>query len=126
MNKRNTKAKLLILESVKEAKSAVSQEMIQAKLGDLVDKATVYRVLNSFYEDGVVHKVIGDDGKQYFAYCNKCAVKEHKHNHFHFRCVTCGKIECLPNELNVKLPKGYRSVNFNGFISGYCSSCPTS
>jgi Fur family ferric uptake transcriptional regulator len=124
MHKRNTRAKQLILESLKEAKSAVSQDILQAQLGDAVDKVTIYRVLNGFCEDGLAHKVIGDDGKQYFAFCVNCAEKKHTHNHFHFRCIACGKIECLPNEINVKLPKGYRSENLNAFISGYCSLCP--
>lgn len=123
MIKRNTKAKQLILDSLKNTKSAVSQETLQKELGESVDRATIYRVLNSFCDDGIVHKILSDDGKFYFAFCVNCSEKIHKHNHFHFRCLQCGKIECLPNEVEVKLPKGYKSVNFNGFISGYCSTC---
>jgi len=123
MTKRNTKAKQLILDSLKNTKSAVSQEILQKELGEEVDRATIYRVLNSFCDDGIVHKILSDDGKYYFAFCVNCSGKHHKHNHFHFRCLECGKIECLPNEMDVKLPQGYKSVNFNGFISGYCANC---
>jgi Fur family ferric uptake transcriptional regulator len=123
MTKRNTKAKQLILDSLRNTKSAVSQEILQKELGEEVDRATIYRVLNSFCDDGIVHKILSDDGKYYFAFCVNCAGKQHKHNHFHFRCLECGKIECLPNEMDVKLPQGYQSVNFNGFISGYCANC---
>ncbi|HEY8957338.1 Fur family transcriptional regulator [Chitinophaga sp.] len=123
MNKRNTKTKQLILETLKNAETAVSQDILQEELGDAVDRATIYRVLNSFCDDGIVHKILGDDGKYYFAFCVNCTEKKHHHNHFHFRCLECGKIECLPNEVDIKLPKGYRSVNFNGFISGYCAAC---
>ncbi|AKD03682.1 Fe2+ or Zn2+ uptake regulation protein Fur/Zur [Pontibacter korlensis] len=123
MTKRNTKAKQLILNLLKAAKSALSQDILQAQLGDAVDRVTIYRVLNSFLEDGVVHKIVGDDGKQYFACCKNCSDKKYQHNHFHFRCISCGKIECLPNEVEVKLPKAYRTLNFNGVVSGYCSNC---
>lgn len=123
MAKRNTKAKQLILESLKNSKSAVNQEILQKKLGKEVDRATIYRVLNSFCEDGIAHKILSDDGKYYFAFCLNCSEKVHKHHHFHFRCIQCGKIECLPSEVEIKLPQGYKSVNFNGFISGYCSNC---
>jgi len=123
MAKRNTVTKQLILDSLKNSKSAVSQEILQKELGETVDRATIYRVLNSFCEDGIVHKILGDDGKYYFAFCVNCSEKKHHHQHFHFRCLACEKIECLPNEMDVKLPKGYRSVNFNGFISGYCADC---
>ncbi len=123
MAKRNTVSKQMILESLKKSRSAVSQEALQKELGNTVDRATIYRVLNSFCEDGIVHKILGDDGKFYFAVCMNCSEKKHKHNHFHFKCMICGKIECLPNEMEVHLPEGYQSVNFNGFISGYCKEC---
>ncbi|WP_370895395.1 Fur family transcriptional regulator [Chryseobacterium gossypii] len=126
MNKRNTKAKQLILDSIRNKRSAISQEILQKELGEEVDRATIYRVLNSFCEDGIIHKILSDDGKSYFAFCINCSEKKHKHNHFHFKCLQCGTIECLPNEIDIALPKGYRSVNFNGFISGYCSKCPES
>ena len=123
MTTRNTKGKSLILETLKNSRQAISHEKIQAELGQSVDRATIYRVLNRFCEEGTVHKIIGDDGKQYFALCLNCHEKEHHHNHLHFRCLNCGKVECLPNEIDLKLPNGYRTENFNGFISGYCSAC---
>ncbi|GEO05642.1 ferric uptake regulation protein [Adhaeribacter aerolatus] len=123
MHVRNTKSKSLILETLKNSKQAVSHEKIQAELGESVDRATIYRVLNRFCEEGIAHRITGDDGKQYFAACLKCQGKEHRHNHLHFRCLNCGKVECLPNEIELKLPAGYRPANFNGFISGHCPAC---
>lgn len=120
---RNTKAKTLILESIKESKTAVSQDSLQEKLQQEVDRATIYRVLNRFSEDGIVHKIVGDDGKHYFAYCVNCTEKQHAHQHFHFRCLQCEKVECLHQEVVLNLPLGYRAENFNGFISGYCAQC---
>lgn len=124
MNKRNTKSKQLILDTLKSADSAMSQEALQERIGDAVDRATIYRVLNSFSEDGIVHKIVGDDGKHYFAVCVNCGEKKHRHNHFHFRCLECGSVECLSSEVSVALPEGYRAMNFNGVISGYCWKCP--
>lgn len=123
MNKRNTKSKQLVLDSLKSAKSAMSQETLHEKLGDSVDRATIYRVLNSFSDDGIVHKIVGDDGKHYFAVCVNCGERKHLHNHFHFRCLKCGEMECLVSEVDVKLPEGYVSQNFNGVISGFCAKC---
>lgn len=123
MAKRNTASKQMILGFLKKSESAVSQEILQKELGEAIDRATIYRILNSFCEDGIVHKIWGNDGKFYFAVCMNCSEKKHKHNHFHFKCITCGKIECLPNEMEIHLPEGYQSVTFNGFISGYCKEC---
>lgn len=124
-NTRNTKAQTLILDSIKTSKKAVSHDFLHGQLQQEIDRATIYRVLNRFSEDGIVHKIIGDDGKQYFAYCINCSEKKHKHQHFHFRCLRCDTVECLKQEIKVKLPPGYTADNFNGFISGYCANCTT-
>jgi len=123
MIKRNTKPKQLVLASLKEAGAALSQDLIQAALDGAADRATIYRVLNGLCAEGTVHRIVGDDGKQYFAYCINCSEQAHRHNHFHFRCVDCGKVECLKQEVELKVPKGYKAHHFNGFISGQCAAC---
>lgn len=123
MKKRNTKAKSAILESLKKSKRALSHDVIQEGLEEDVDRATIYRVLNRFCDDGITHRIVGDDGKQYFAVCVNCQGKNHRHNHFHFRCVRCGRVECLPHQVEVDLPDGYQMENFNGVVSGKCVDC---
>lgn len=122
MKRRNTQSKEEILELLKLSKSALSQDIIQEKVSG-INRATIYRILNRFCEDGIVHKISGDDGKQYFALCENCDNHIHKHNHFHFRCLKCGTITCMQNEINVALPKGYTFEKFNGVISGVCDQC---
>ena len=125
MKRRNTQTKAEILHILEKEKTPLSHDMLEEKLEATIDRATIYRVLNRFYSDGIVHKVVGDDGKQYFVICTDCETKHegHTHNHFHFKCVDCGRVECLKNEFDVSLPKGYRAQNFNAFITGYCSNC---
>lgn len=123
MKRRNTQAKQEILSVLKESKLALSHEMVQSEIPSTTDRATVYRVLNRFCEDGIVHKIVGDDGKQYFAFCLDCSQKNHTHNHFHFRCLNCGKVECIKGEIAFPLPAGYISKSFNGVISGFCKDC---
>ncbi|MBC6995563.1 transcriptional repressor [Neolewinella lacunae] len=124
MKRRNTPTKAAVLSLLAGADSAMSHDMLLEMLEDSVDRATIYRILNRFCADGVVHRVLADDGKQYFALCEDCAQQtEHSHNHFHFRCLTCSRVECLGTEVSVNLPSGYRAENFNGVISGVCSRC---
>ena len=125
MRRRNTNIKTAILDCLKETKEALSHEMLESELKGSVNRATIYRALNSFYEDGIVHKVYSDDGKQYFAYCLNCDENKHRHNHFHFRCTKCGKVECLEQEIEIDLPTGYTFTNFNAIISGLCAGCIT-
>lgn len=125
MKRRKTKSQKKIFNVLKSSGSALSHDMIQSELKSDIDRATIYRVLNRFHDDGVVHKIVGDDGKQYFALCPDCEKKNktHTHHHFHFRCLACEKVECLDDEVSISLPKGYVPANFNGIISGYCRDC---
>lgn len=125
MKKRNTQSKKEIMDVLESADTALSHDMINDALKSDIDRATIYRVLNSFCEDGKVHKIVGDDGKQYFAMCPNCGQRKqiHSHNHIHFRCLNCGKVECLHNDVSVPLPDGYVAKVHNLVISGFCKDC---
>lgn len=123
MKRRNTSAKQAVLNILKLSSRALSQDDIEKEVKGSMDRVTVYRVLNSFCEDGYVHKIISDDGKHYFAICLDCKEEKHDHNHFHFRCLKCKKVECLKEEVMLKLPVGYQLENMNCLVTGYCSNC---
>lgn len=125
MKRRNTQSKSEILAVLKDSYGAMSHDMIQAEIESEIDRTTIYRILNSFCEDGVIHRVVGDDGKQYFAMCvEHCEHdKEHTHDHLHFRCTSCGKVECLPSKVHFDLPRGYSQKSFNAVVSGICAEC---
>lgn len=123
MKRRNTPAKSAILTLLKDANAALSQEMIEAKINGEMDRVTIYRVLNSFCEDGITHKILADDGKYYFALCQTCGEQDHNHDHFHFKCITCQKVECLEEHVTVSLPVGYVQKNITSWVTGHCKSC---
>lgn len=123
MDRRKTQSTEEILSALKMAHSALSHNMIRDKLDIEVDRATIYRVLKRFCEDGLVHRVIGENGKQYFALCENCQEDNHQHDHFHFKCSECGKVECLSKTIETTLPDGYVAEHFNGLISGLCANC---
>ncbi|WP_159801093.1 Fur family transcriptional regulator [Flavobacterium sp. MK4S-17] len=123
MKRRNTPAKQSILNILKSSGTALSQEMIEAEVKGEMDRVTIYRVLNSFCEDGITHRILADNGKYYFALCLSCNEKQHSHDHFHFRCLKCEKVECLHEKVKVTLPEGYVSETISSWISGYCNTC---
>lgn len=105
------------------AKKAMSQDAIVDKMVVDADRATVYRILNRFCDDGLVHKIVADDGKQYFAVCIKCDEKTIPENHFHFRCTNCQTIMCLPLKVEFSLPKKYEVQSMNCVLVGLCDTC---
>lgn len=121
--RRNTQPKEAVLALLTNTKKAMSQDAIMKQMQVEADRATVYRILNRFCEDKIVHKVVADDGKQYFAVCIKCDEKTIPDNHFHFRCTRCETIECLPSMVEFSLHKKYKVQRMNCILIGICRDC---
>ncbi len=123
MKRRNTPAKEAVLNLLTDKGKAMSQDFIERNINIDVDRATIYRILNRFCEDGILHRIVAEDGKQYFAVCIKCDEKKITDHHFHFRCTTCQTIECLPIEVQFSLEKGYSVESVNCILTGVCKDC---
>lgn len=121
--RRNTATKEAVLSVLTVKRRAMSQEAIVKQMDVGADRATVYRILNRFCEDGIVHRIVADDGKQYFAVCVKCDGMTVPGNHFHFRCTACETIECLPALVEYSIPKGYQVQQANCILTGVCKDC---
>jgi len=124
VKRRNTATKEAVLSVLTSKRRAMSQDAIVKQMDVDADRATVYRILNRFCEDGIVHKIVADDGKQYFAVCARrgddVAVPG---NHFHFRCTKCETIECLPTPVEYSVPKDYTVQQMNCVLIGVCKDC---
>ena len=123
MERRNTPTKKAVLDLLKESNRAMSRDAIERKITTDINRATIYRVLNRFCEDGIVHRIVAEDGKQYFAVCVECDDRKKPLHHFHFRCTECDTIECLPIPVHFSLPQGYDVKSVNCVLSGVCSEC---
>jgi len=123
MNRRNTASKKLVMSLLETSDTALSQDVLEDKVRDQMDRVTIYRVLNRFCEDGIAHRFVSDDGKYYYALCRDCKADHHADEHIHFRCLQCNRVECLPYKIKSRLPEGYTAVKTNYWISGYCKGC---
>ena len=124
MPRRKTKSQTAILDLLQQEPNALSHDGITAKLEEQMDRVTIYRILNRFVEDGLAHRIVADDGRQYFASCQAGCSHDHKaHGHLHFRCVVCDQVECVPGEADYRIPAGYQVDNSNIILSGSCRAC---
>jgi len=123
IKRRNTPTKEAVLGMLSKTHKALSQDVIERNIGVDIDRTTIYRVLNRFCEDGTVHRIIAEDGKQYFALCIKCEGNQPAKHHFHFRCTNCQTIECLPTPVHFTVPEGYQVENVNCVLTGLCKDC---
>ena len=122
---RNTKHQKAVLELLKNATKALTADEIREKLADTINKTTVYRMLDRFVEAGKIHFVTGQNGKSFYALCKSCKEEpaKHIHNHLHFQCEICGKVECLPQTVKVPQLDNYTIRETQLLLIGTCKRC---
>lgn len=123
MKRRNTTTQEAVLQLLVKSNKAMSQVAIEKCIDIDINRATIYRILNRFCDDGILHRIVADDGKQYFAFCEKCDEKKLPEQHFHFRCTSCETLECLPSAVRFSLPQGYDVGHVNCILTGLCRDC---
>ena len=120
----NTKCRLAILKVLTETRSPLTQDQIAKKLGkQRSDKATIYRTLEKFISNGLVHRAFTDSRSQYFELADNCTESQ---CHPHFTCTICGNTLCL-TDLNVPLLKmrndAFHVTNQQIRLEGLCPQC---
>jgi Fur family ferric uptake transcriptional regulator len=124
VKRRNTQIQQSILQLFADKPRALSHTEIENMLDVNADRATIFRVMNRFVEDGIAHKIVSDEGKSYFALCTgKCTNTHHHDNHSHFRCTKCNAMECMHDNVRISLPKGYTLLHSNIVVTGICNNC---
>lgn len=120
---RVTDCRMDVLEHFLDKKKALSFRDLEDRFTDY-DRVTLYRTLQSFTENGVLHKIPDDSGFATYGVCyDTCDADHHHHNHMHFKCTICGNIECLDEHLPpIDLP-GYKILDANLIINGICKVC---
>lgn len=104
-----TTARVRLLQILKEANRPLCYEEIKKDIS--MDKATFYRNISKFEEEGILNAFESNDKKRYF----ELKLKPHAH----FVCVECNKVECI-KDVDIALP-GYE-IN-NVIINGKCHAC---
>ena len=122
---RITNSRLDVLSAFIKQSSALSLGALE-NLFPQHDRVTLYRTLNSFLDSGILHKIPNDQGTATYGLCHDtCSPSDHNHEHIHFKCNECGKMECL-DEMDlpmVKLPNGYKLNQVNLIADGVCAEC---
>ena len=122
---RITDCRLDVIRLFLDEKNALSQGDLEHHL-DQYDRVTLYRTLNSFLDSGILHKIPNSTGVATYGLCHEtCSPEQHDHNHIHFKCNSCGHIECLDDEHvpPVSVPKGYQVAGVNLIVDGICADC---
>lgn len=121
-----TQSRVDILSLFFETKGALAHSSIEKLSGKNFDRVTIYRTLHTFMEKGIIHSIPTADNSILYALCQEhCHDGHHVDNHVHFICDNCGKTFCLDKIItpNIKLPKGFQTLQTNVLLEGICDKC---
>ncbi len=123
---RYTRQRAEVLSILDQKKEALTQADIEKDLPESFDRITLYRILRSLEANGILHKVLDDGGTTRYALCGTtCTEKKHQHEHVHFKCTSCEKIQCLSDTQipDIRLPEGFVFGEAKLLVEGVCKSC---
>ncbi len=125
-NLRVTRSRMDVLGTLFSAgDTAISSQEIEHNL-DSIDRITLYRMLKTFEEVGIVHSIADGTGKtKYAVCCDGCSDGHHVDDHVHFHCRKCDTTSCLEGVIapKVRLPQGYLADDTQFVVSGICKDC---
>jgi Fur family ferric uptake transcriptional regulator len=127
---RPTPVRILVLRALQEQEFAVSLMALESEL-KTVDRSSIFRTLNLFLEQHLVHQVEDGSGQTKFALCEEhCRCGEHHDRmlsdfHVHFYCEQCQRTLCLHDVAipDVELPEGFILTSANFVLKGVCAEC---
>lgn len=106
--------------------NSLSVKYITNEFSSSVDKASIYRALDSFERSGLIHKVPDKDNLLRYSLCqSECTPNAHSHDHAHLLCSKCNETYCL-NDFefpSIKKHKGFIIDNYQIILEGNCISC---
>lgn len=115
-----------VLEFLSSRNVATSQPDLEEVLGKEIDRVTLYRILKTFEEKGIIHRIIDMNGTATYAICKgECTDHHHNDEHVHFHCTNCGDVYCL-NSIHIPtltIPQGFVINSIQLIATGICEEC---
>jgi Fur family ferric uptake transcriptional regulator len=104
---RVTGTRLRVIRALQSGDTPLNAQEIVGRLGDEVDRVTVYRTLNTLVDRGIAHRV--NPGDRVFRFGLSPGVGAgaggSAHGHPHFVCDECGAVECLEDAEVIVKPR---------------------
>jgi len=119
---KKTKVRMVLIQHFMTVKHAQSYNDLQEALANQFDKSTLYRNLTSFEKVGIIHRINDDTGVSKYAFGE---APQNGNDHAHFVCDDCQTVYCMGEleELQLNVPKGFKTNKIETIIRGVCSNC---
>jgi Fur family ferric uptake transcriptional regulator len=127
---RITPVRLRVLETLGACRAPLNAQEVAERLGNRLDRVTLYRTLNTFVERGLAHRVDPGDRIYRFSLTAASAPEGATHSHPHLVCDECGTVECLEDAEVLVRPKraagrrsSFRLTQKDAVLHGTCGEC---
>lgn len=123
---RKTGFRMELLGLFTDTQSSLTAEEIRSKVKTTNDKVTIYRALDAFEKNGLIHRVPDMGNLTRYALCRtECNADKHVHDHAHFICMSCSETFCI-DEIEVPVVKdsnGFKIKKSKLTLEGDCPDC---
>lgn len=122
---KHTKQRIRVLEDIWANTTAISQPELEKKLGKEIDRVTLYRILNTYVNKGILHRISDLNGTANYAICSSaCSADQHRDEHVHFNCTNCNKVFCLTTKVPaISITEGFKAETISLIAYGICKEC---
>ena len=120
---RKTKTVKALLQIFEESSDAISIVELVDRVDGLMDKTTVYRILERLEKSDLLHSFMGKDGLKRYAKWKNEDSSNKMEIHPHFLCKDCGKSSCLPIKITLPSLSDYKIESAEQLLSGICKDC---
>jgi Fur family ferric uptake transcriptional regulator len=123
---RETAFRRLLLQVFNQRTTALNLEDIRGALPPESDRITIYRTLQLFEKQGLIHSIADSNGHVKYALCPEdCNAEGHHDHHAHFTCVACESTWCItqfkaPEIVDAHIAK---IMHTELLVHGKCVSC---
>jgi Fur family ferric uptake transcriptional regulator len=125
-NLKVTAHRVSVLSIFFQKNKVLSLSELSTALGRNFDRITLYRTLNAFEEQGLIHRIPDKSGNITYALCKHDSIQHsHDDNHVHFKCEICEKTFCLEDVIIpvIQLQKKFKAKRYNFLVEGICKDC---
>ena len=124
-----TSFRKILIKLFYKTRHALSVDEIINNLSYQIDKVSIYRALDAFEKNGLIHKVPDKANLIKYALCkSECSSEKHLHNHAHLLCSICNETYCI-NDFKIPVIneyKGFLINNLKVILEGSCVDCQQS
>ena len=120
---RKTQSVETLLGEFKNNSGAVSVTELIKRFDSLINKTTIYRILDKLEDDRILHSFLDKNGIKWYAKCNYCTCNDNFDAHPHFQCLSCGRVDCLLIDFPVPKIKNREVILSQTLMQGICELC---